>query len=90
MNAIEWYFAYLQNTDKLSAVGKIVKYVQENSVRTILSLGAGPGVLEYMLCLMLGEGIKVVATDYDSFFVEKEASYSLQWFLIRLTSIMIV
>jgi len=66
---IKWYFSYLSNIHKLGAVGEVADFIRKNKVKKILSLGAGPGVLEYFI-KELTEDTVIYATDYDSFLVE--------------------
>jgi len=65
---ISWYLS--ENERKLPALDFLTKYIKEKNFSNILSLGAGPCVLEYLLNSALPK-LKVVATDYDSFFVRK-------------------
>jgi len=65
---ISWYLS--ENERKLPALDFLTKYIKEKNFSNILSLGAGPCVLEYLLKSALPE-LKVVATDYDSLFIRK-------------------
>lgn len=56
---------------KLGVLGFVVELIKQNEYTNILSLGAGPCVMEYLLKMSLPEGSKVVACDFDTFFVEK-------------------
>lgn len=68
---ISWYFQYLSNVKKLSALGALAEIIKEKKIERILSFGCGPGVLEYILKTMFGNKIEITATDYDRFMVEK-------------------
>jgi len=64
-----------KNLPKLGALGFLIDSVKRNGYRNILSLGAGQGVLEYLLKLSLPEKTQVIACDFDSFFVEKTKEF---------------
>ncbi len=66
---IRWYFTYLSNSKKLDALGLVLDFCKRKKVKSVLSLGAGPGVLEYFLNEMTG--INVIAADYDRFLCKK-------------------
>lgn len=68
---LRWYFSNNANTDKLAALAFLIKHIHNNNFRNILSLGTGQCVLEYLLKCALPEGSKVIAADFDSFFIEK-------------------
>jgi hypothetical protein len=65
---ISWYLS--ANWDKLGAVGFLINYLRSNSLHRVLSLGAGPCVLEHILRQGLSEDAVVVATDFDRYFIE--------------------
>jgi len=66
---IRWYLA--QNSSKLSALAFLIKYCNDNGYKNVLSLGAGACVLEYLLRYALPDDGKVVAIDFNSFFIKK-------------------
>ena len=66
-----WYFNYLSNIEKLDVVTKIVNLIKSTGSKKIISLGCGPGVLEYLIKIILGDEIDIVALDYDGFLVDK-------------------
>lgn len=68
---IGWYFTQNLNSDKLSALAFLIRYCNENEYKNVLSLGAGSCVLEYLLKCTLPDDGKVVATDFNSFFIKK-------------------
>lgn len=63
------------NLLKLGALGFLIDSIKKNEYRNILSLGAGQCVLEYLLKMSLPEESKVVACDFDSFFIEKAKEF---------------
>jgi len=54
---------------KLRVVDFLIRYVQEHGVQSIISLGAGTGVPEYLIAL--ATGCQVVASDYDPLHVRQ-------------------
>lgn len=62
-----WYMR--SNFDKLAAVGFLIEWLRRNDSRTILSLGAGPGVLEHLVQHGLEPGVQIVATDFDTYMI---------------------
>ena len=66
----QWYFKYLSNIDKLDALSDAVRLIRKYKIKRVLSLGCGPGVLEYIMAEMLGGEVKLICADYDSFMVE--------------------
>lgn len=66
---IKWYFSYLSNIQKLDAVGQVVDFIRKKQIKRVLSVGAGPGVLEYFIKELTEETV-IYAGDYDSFLVE--------------------
>lgn len=56
---------------KLSALGFLIKYVNDNGFKNVISLGAGQCVLEYLLKCALTEDSNVIAADFDMFFIKK-------------------
>jgi len=53
----------------------LVNFIKENNYHNILSLGAGPCVNEYFLKMALPENTKVVACDFDAFFIKKAQEF---------------
>lgn len=68
-NLMRWYLR--SSSDKLPALAFLMKYVNANGYKNILSLGAGQCVLEYLLRYALPEDSNVIAADFDSFFIKK-------------------
>lgn len=70
---IKWYYNYISNIDKVELIPAVIKYVYANSsnIRRIVSFGAGSGVLEYFISLILQDDVNIIATDYDAFLVKK-------------------
>lgn len=66
---VQWYLA--QDSRKLPALNFLKQQCNDNGYKNILSLGAGPCVLEYLLKQELPKDCKVVATDFDPFFIKK-------------------
>ncbi len=65
---LRWYLS--RNTDKLPALGFLIDHIYHNGFLNVLSLGAGPCVLEYLLKYSLPLDAHVVALDYTSFFIQ--------------------
>lgn len=53
----------------------LIEFIKENKYSNILSLGAGPCVKEYFLKMVLPEDTKVVACDFDAFFIQKAQEF---------------
>ncbi|MFH0861103.1 MAG: class I SAM-dependent methyltransferase [Candidatus Altiarchaeota archaeon] len=66
---LRWYLS--QNAIKLPALGFLIQHLNDERFKNILSLGAGPCVLEYLLKCALPEDSKVIAADFNSFYIEK-------------------
>ncbi len=66
---MKWYYQYISNIDKLELLPIVVKEVYNSHIERIVSFGAGPGVLEYFLSLILGKSVYILAADYDQFLV---------------------
>lgn len=60
-----------ENSNKLSALGFLIKHIYENGFTHICSLGAGQCVLEYLLKISLPNEVQVVAADFDTYFIDK-------------------
>jgi hypothetical protein len=60
-----------ENSQKLSALGFLIKHVYEKQFTHICSLGAGQCVLEYLLKISLPNEVQVVAADFDTYFIDK-------------------
>lgn len=72
---IKWYFSYLSNIDKLdiiSLVGQEIKMGGYERQR-ILSIGAGPSVIEYGIKRIFHDKVEIVCVDYDAFIMENVA-----------------
>ena len=65
---LRWYLS--QNTDKLAALGFLIDHIYHNGFLNVLSLGAGPCVMEYLLKYSLPINAHVVASDRTSFFIQ--------------------
>lgn len=63
------------NLQKLGSLGFLIDIIKENKYKNILSLGAGQCVLEYLLKMSLAEETKVIACDFDSFFIDKAKEF---------------
>ncbi len=78
-NLLKWYFSYLNNINKLEPVSVIGTEIRDSiaamgegrSVKSILSFGAGPSVLEFLLKRFFQEEVNIVVTDYDQFIMEQ-------------------
>lgn len=63
------------NLAKIASLGFLIDMIKNNEYKSILSLGAGPCVLEYLLKLSLPEETRVIACDFDAFFIEKAKAF---------------
>jgi ubiquinone/menaquinone biosynthesis C-methylase UbiE len=70
---LRWYLS--QNTDKLAALGLLINHMYNKGFLNVLSLGAGPCVLEYLLKCSLPINANVVALDYSLFFIKKAQKF---------------
>jgi hypothetical protein len=66
---IHWYLS--QHANKLSALGFLMQYINDKGFNNIISLGSGPSVLEHLLKFALPKNANVVATDFDSYIVDR-------------------
>lgn len=60
-----------QNYHKLAILGFLIGHIHSHKSFNCLSLGAGPCVLEYLLKRALPSYSNVIATDFDTFLIEK-------------------
>lgn len=63
---LDWYAA--TDSTKFPVVDFLAEHIRSHKYKSVLSLGAGPCVLEYMLKEKLPD-TRVVATDFNPFFV---------------------
>jgi hypothetical protein len=70
---LRWYLS--ENNAKLTSLAFIIQEFYSSGANNILSLGAGPGVLEYLLKCALPENTRVIAADFDAFFVKKSQEF---------------
>ena len=75
-STLRWYFSYLANYTKITSLGLLVKTLVDRAKDNpdaigggVLSLGAGPCVLEHMLADILPD-MRVYACDYDSYMID--------------------
>lgn len=68
-SVLRWEFS--QNPAKLSVLAFLMEYINKKRIKNIISLGAGSCTFEYLLKYALPEDSKVIAADFDSFFIEK-------------------
>lgn len=66
---LKWYES--RNAEKLPAVEFVTNYIRKKAFKNIISFGAGECVLEYLLKDKLSKDVKIVATDYNQFFIKK-------------------
>jgi hypothetical protein len=66
---LAWYGS--QDSVKFPAVDFVADFMARRSLNSVLSLGAGPCVLEYHLLTKLSPGARVIATDFDAFLIEQ-------------------
>lgn len=70
---LQWYLS--ANSGKLCALGYLIRQVRNNTLANIISFGAGPCVLEYLLKCALPQNTNVVAADYTAFFIDKAQQF---------------
>lgn len=76
-STLRWYFNYLSNYKKITSLGLLVKVLHErmkdkpasDMMGGVLSLGAGPCVLEHFLADILPD-MKIYACDYDAYMID--------------------
>ena len=68
---MEWYFKYLSNIKKTPVLSTVASVASQNGYKNILSIGCGPGCLEYMIAMMLGKEYNIIGADYDSYIVDQ-------------------
>ena len=72
----EYISHFLKNEwHKLSSLQLLTERILVKNYKNVLSLGAGQGVLEYLLKLTLSREHKIVSSDFDPFFVEKAKEF---------------
>lgn len=62
---MRWYLC--QNYPKLTALGFLIRHLDERQLYRVISFGSGPGVLEHLLRLALPPEAEVTATDFDNY-----------------------
>jgi hypothetical protein len=71
-SVLRWQVA--QNPETLAALAFLIAHIRKEGFRNIVSFGSGTCWIEYLLKCLLPEEARVVATDFDSFFIEKAKS----------------
>lgn len=66
---IKWYFSYLSNIDKLDIVTLMGHEINNGGISRILSIGAGPSVIENCLKEIYSEKLEILCTDYDRYII---------------------
>ncbi|MBF0300559.1 MAG: hypothetical protein HQK51_17725 [Oligoflexia bacterium] len=56
---------------KFETIPLLMNFVKKNNYSSILSMGSGDCSIEHFLAYCLGENGKVIATDFDSFYVNR-------------------
>ena len=64
-----------KSLEKIADLKFLIDLIKIKESKNILSLGAGDCVLEYLLQKALPETMRVVATDFDTFYVEKAKEF---------------
>ena len=64
-----------KNSNKLECLSFLIDHINGSGYKNILSLGAGPCVLEYLLEMSLPEESQLIAADFDEFVVEKAKKF---------------
>ena len=60
--------------NKFDAVSVLIDFINVNSIKSIVSLGSGSGLLEFILC-QLNHNLTVTAMDFDSALTQAANSY---------------
>jgi len=70
------YIRHFLNLDrnKLDAVSVLIDFINVNDIKSIVSLGSGSGLLEFLLC-QLNDNLTVTALDFDSALIQAATSY---------------
>ena len=64
-----------KNSNKLECLSFLIDHINGSGYKNILSLGAGPCVLEYLLEMSLSEESKLIASDFDGFYCERAKKF---------------
>jgi predicted RNA methylase len=64
-----------QSWKTLEHINWLVKYIENNNLKNIISMGAGNCVIEYLLKCALPEDYKITATDFDSYYINKAKEF---------------
>lgn len=64
-----------ENLPRLGSLRFLIDMVKDEGHRNVISLGAGPCVLEYLLQMALPEHSKLIACDFNLFFVDKAREF---------------
>jgi hypothetical protein len=64
-----------KDSNKLECLSFLIDHINGSGYKNILSLGAGPCVLEYLLEMSLPEKSQLIAADFDEFIVEKAKKF---------------
>ena len=64
-----------KNSNKLECLSFLIDHINGSGYKNILSLGAGPCVLEYLLEMSLPEESQLIAADFNEFVVEKAKKF---------------
>lgn len=67
---INWYFSYLSNIEKIDIISLIGREIKVGEIQRILSIGAGPSVIEYGIKKIFGDRIELICVDYDSYIIK--------------------
>jgi hypothetical protein len=64
-----WYLS--RNPEKLNSLAFLIRYINDNKLNSILSLGAGHCVLEYLLSCAVPPKTRIIAADFDAYMIKK-------------------
>lgn len=61
--------------NKLETFPFLCKFIKDNEIKSVLSLGAGDCCLEYLLSFCIGKESHITATDFDYFIIDSVKKY---------------
>jgi hypothetical protein len=60
-----------KDSRKLIALDYLIQHIRKRNYRSVISLGSGACVIEYLLSCGLPENTRIVATDFNDFYISK-------------------
>ena len=68
---VSWYILKGNRKVKFLSLDFLIGFINEKKPKKILSLGAGPCIMEYLLKMCIPEDYKVTATDFNSYQIKR-------------------